>query len=211
VLFLIFGGKSTDVDWVFTTTQCPGGDIDSALSEYQRTGTASLDKDKVQSLNFLSLLSGSTVALTKGVIQYVSEGNLVYQPFMIGNFLVPNQTNYFSSRGFTRKIQSGYTWDEDFKILFGLEYVEIGRSFIEGNFGAQYTKDQWRFLAKLTLSANGFYNDLEFAAWKEIYKNFKVGGYIAKWDSRSLLGERNSLKLSENTTAQGGLRLSLVY
>ena len=129
---------------------------------------------------------------------------------MWGNFLVPNQSNYFSTRGITRKIQSGYAHTLNTKFVFGLEYVDLGQSFTEYNFGVNHNWDSWQAYGKLTVSEKGYLN-AEFNLSKKLTQNLKLGAYLAQWDSRSLLGERNSLKLSANTTNQGGLRISYLY
>jgi len=188
-----------------------GGDIDLAVSEYNSNGvTSSLTADKLRAANVYSLLSGSNISAMMAAYNYTNQGITSYKPLMWGDFLVPNQTNYFSTRGLTRKIQSGYAYAPNTKFVFGLEYVELGQSFTEYNFGVNHKWDTWQAYGKLTVSEKGYLNT-EFNLSKKLTQNLKLGAYLAQWDSRSLLGERNSLKLSANTTNQGGLRISYLY
>ena len=188
-----------------------GGDIDLAVSDYNSNGvTSSLTADKLRAVNVYSLLSGSNISALIAAYNYTSDGVTNYTPLMWGNFLVPNQSNYFSTRGITRKIQSGYAHTPNTKFVFGLEYVDLGQSFTEYNFGVNHNWDSWQAYGKLTVSEKGYLN-AEFNLSKKLTQNLKLGAYLAQWDSRSLLGERNSLKLSANTTNQGGLRISYLY
>ena len=188
-----------------------GGDIDLAVSAYNSTGvTSSLTADKLRAVNVYSLLSGSNISALMAAYNYTIHGSTNYRPLMWSNFLVPNQANYFSTRGITRKIQSGYAYAQNTKFVFGLEYVELGQSFTEYNFGLNHNWDSWQAFGKFTFSEKGYLNT-EFNLSKKITQNLKLGAYLAQWDSRSLLGERNSLKLSANTTTQGGLRISYLY
>ena len=188
-----------------------GGDIDLAVSVYNSTGvTSSLTADKLRAVNVYSLLSGSNISALMAAYNYTIHGSTNYRPLMWSNFLVPNQANYFSTRGITRKIQSGYAYAQNTKFVFGLEYVELGQSFTEYNFGLNHNWDSWQAFGKFTFSEKGYLNT-EFNLSKKITQNLKLGAYLAQWDSRSLLGERNSLKLSANTTTQGGLRISYLY
>ena len=189
----------------------PGGDISSAVLVYNSTGvTDTLTVNKVQKANSVSILSGSNISSLYSLYGYVMNGATAYSPFMVGDFLVPNQANYFSTRGITRKIQSGYAYAPNTKLVFGMEYVELGQNFNEYNFGVNHNWDSWQAYGKLTVSEKGYLN-AEFYLSKKLTQNLKLGAYLAQWDSRSLLGERNSLKLSANTTNQGGLRISYLY
>ena len=187
------------------------GDVNLAVTDYNAYGvTTSLTSAKVKAANIYSLLSGSNISAVMAAYNYTSEGTTSYKPLMWGDFLVPNQANYFSTRGITRKIQSGYAYSSQTKFAFGLEYVELGQSFTEYNFGVNHKWDTWQAYGKLTFSEKGYLNT-ELNLTKKLTQNLKVGAYVAQWDSRSLLGERNSLKLTSNTTNQGGLRISYLY
>ena len=188
-----------------------GGDIDLAVTEYNSTGvTSNITADKIRTANIYSLVSGSSISTLMAAYHYVNDGSTVYKPLMWGDFLIPNQTNYFSTRGITRKIQSGYAYSPQTKIVFGLEYVELGQSFTEYNVGVNHKWDTWQAYGKLTISEKGYFNT-ELNISKKFSPHLKIGAYLAQWDSRSLLGERQSLKLSTNATQQGGLRLSYLY
>lgn len=187
------------------------GDVNLAVTDYNAYGvTSSLTASKVKTASVFSLLSGSNISALMAVYNYTTEGATSYKPLMWGDFLVPNQANYFSTRGITRKIQSGFAYSPQTKFVFGLEYVELGQSFTEYNFGVNHKWGTWQAFGKLTISEKGYLNT-ELNLTKKLAQNLKVGAYLAQWDSRSLLGERNSLKLSANTTNQGGLRISYLY
>lgn len=187
------------------------GDVNLAVTDYNAYAvTSSLTASKVKTANVYSLLSGSNISSLMAVYNYTTDGATSYKPLMWGDLLIPNQANYFSTRGITRKIQSGYAYSPQTKFVFGLEYVELGQSFKEYNFGVNHKWNKWQGYAKLTVSEKGYLNT-ELNVSKKLTHNLRVAAYIAQWDSRSLLGERNSLKLSANTTNQGGLRISYLY
>jgi len=62
------------------------------------------------------------------------------------------------------------------------------------------------------LSGSGtVWANLETAFSKRIDKNWKLTATAYVWDSRSLLGERNSLKLSDNKTSQASIGVAYEY
>lgn len=186
-------------------------DLNQLVATYRSSGIdPNLSISDIYRAHYWSLLSGSNISAALAMYRYVVRGQLVYEPLMIGSFLFPNQSNYYSSRGLTRKVQSGYRFSRDLKLIFGVEYVERGQPFREVNFGSYVRHGPWSLLGKVTLG-DSQYTNLELKVARRIARTLELGLYGALWDSRSLLGERNTLVVRNNKTAQGGLRLSYKY
>ena len=146
----------------------------------------------------------------RSVYDFSVSGKVETKPWTINGFLVPNQYNYISSRGITRKWVSGYEWDESTKILGSYEYVVRGDSFAEPGVGVYKNFGGWDALVKVSGKTLEWAN-LETAFSKRIDKNWKLTATAYVWDSRSLLGERNSLKLIDNKTRQGSVGVAYEY
>ena len=90
------------------------------------------------------------------------------------------------------------------------EYVVRGDSFAEPGVGVYKNFGGWDALFKVSGKTLDWAN-LETAFSKRIDKNWKLTATAYVWDSRSLLGERNSLKLKDNKTAQASVGVAYEY
>jgi hypothetical protein len=188
-----------------------GGDMSNVAESYRSTGVdASITASDLRNTNQISFFSGSVANLFMGIYDYGKTGNTQVKPWTVGGFLVPNQFNYLSSRGITRKWVSGYEWDESTKILGSYEYVVRGDSFAEPGLGVYKNFGGWDALVKVSGKTLEWAN-LETAFSKRLDKNWKLTATAYVWDSRSLLGERNSLKLSDNKTSQASIGVAYEY
>ena len=188
-----------------------GGDMGNVAESYRTTGVdASITASDLRNINQISFLSGSVANLFMGIYDYGKTGNTQVKPWTVGGFLVPNQFNYLSSRGITRKWVSGYEWDETTKILGSYEYVVRGDSFAEPGLGIYKNFGGWDALVKVSGKTMDWAN-LETAFSKRLDKNWKLTATAYVWDSRSLLGERNSLKLIDNKTRQATVGVAYEY
>ena len=188
-----------------------GGDMGNVAESYRTTGVdASITASDLRNINQISFLSGSVANLFMGLYDYGKTGNTQVKPWTVGGFLVPNQYNYISSRGITRKWVSGYEWDETTKILGSYEYVVRGDSFAEPGLGVYKNFGGWDALVKVSGKTMDWAN-LETAFSMRMNKNWKLTATAYVWDSRSLLGERNSLKLIDNKTRQGSIGVAYEY
>ena len=188
-----------------------GGDMGNVAESYRTTGVdASITASDLRNINQISFLSGSVANLFMGLYDYGKTGNTQVKPWTVGGFLVPNQYNYISSRGITRKWVSGYEWDETTKILGSYEYVVRGDSFAEPGLGVYKNFGGWDALVKVSGKTMDWAN-LETAFSMRMNKNWKLTATAYVWDSRSLLGERNSLKLIDNKTSQASIGVAYEY
>ena len=179
--------------------------------EYRFKGVdKKITEDDLRNTNMLSLISGSTYTFFRSAYDFSVSGKVETKPWTIGGFLVPNQYNYISSRGITRKWVSGYEWDETTKILGSYEYVVRGDSFAEPGLGIYKDFGGWDALVKVSGKTMDWAN-LETAFSMRMNKNWKLTATAHVWDSRSLLGERNSLKLSDNKTSQASIGVAYEY
>ena len=88
----------------------PEGDIGMMAEEYRFKGVdKKITEDDLRNTNMLSLISGSTYTFVRSIYDFSVSGKVETKPWTIGGFLVPNQYNYISSRGITRKWVSGYS------------------------------------------------------------------------------------------------------
>ncbi len=189
----------------------PSDDITAVASQYRSTGVdTQIQKSDLRRINQLSLISGSTVTAAMASYDFIANGKVNAKPWTVGGFLVPNQYNYISSRGITRKWVSGYEWDETTKILGSYEYVVRGDSFAEPGLGIYKNFGGWDALVKVSGKTMDWAN-LETAFSKRLDKNWKLTATAYVWDSRSLLGERNSLKLIDNKTRQASIGVAYEY
>ena len=189
----------------------PEGDIGMMAEEYRFKGVdKKITEDDLRNTNMLSLISGSTYTFARSVYDFSVSGKVETKPWTIGGFLVPNQYNYISSRGITRKWVSGYEWDETTKILGSYEYVVRGDSFAEPGLGVYKNFGGWDALVKVSGKTMDWAN-LETAFSMRMNKNWKLTATAYVWDSRSLLGERNSLKLIHNKTRQASIGVAYEY
>jgi hypothetical protein len=85
-----------------------------------------------------------------------------------------------------------------------------GNSFAEPGLGVYKNFGKWDALVKVSGKTMDWAN-LETAFSKRLDKNWKLTATAYVWDSRSLLGERNSLKLIDNKTRQGSIGVAYEY
>ena len=189
----------------------PGNDINNITRAYRSSGVDStVTPDDLRKINLLSAFSGAFVSNWRARYAFISNGNMDTKPWLIQGFLVPNQYNYLSSRGITRKWVSGYAFNDSLKILGSYESVVRGDDYSEFGLGAYKDFGAWDVYAKVTGKDFDTLN-LEAAASTYVAKDWKLGLKAYVWDSRSLLGERNTLDFSKNKTQQLSLALSYVY
>ena len=187
------------------------GDLAGVASNYRSTGVdTQIQEHDLRVINNKSLLSGQTVNAIKATYDFVVDGKVYAKPLTYGGFWVPNQYNYITSRGITRKWVSGYEWNDSTKLLGSYEYVVRGDSFHEPGIGIYKNFGDWDALVKVSGKSVKWAN-LETAFSKRINKNWKYFATAYVWDSRSLLGERNSLKLKDNKTSQASVGVAYEY
>ena len=187
------------------------GDLATVASQYRSSGVDSHIQEKdLRSINQLSLISGTTVATAMASYNFIANGKVKAKPWTIGGFWVPNQYNYISSRGITRTWVSGYELNERTKFLGSYEYVVRGDSFAEPGLGIYQNFGGWDALVKVSGKSLAWSN-LETAFSKRLSKNWRLNATAYVWDSRSLLGERNSLNLSKNKTSQFSIGVAYEY
>ena len=207
----VFGQGPLNLSILTYAPRGPSGDIGQTAANYRKTGVDKhITEDDLLNINKLSLISGSTYTFFRSVYDYSVSGKVETKPWTIGGFLVPNQYNYLSSRGITRKWVSGYEWDESTKILGSYEYVVRGDSFAEPGLGIYKNFGDWDALVKVSGKSASWAN-VETAFSKRLNKNWKLTATAYVWDSRSLLGERNSLNLFKNKTSQFSMGMAYEY
>ena len=208
---IVFGRRLGNLAIASYGIKGQSGDIGMMATEYRNKGIdKKITEDDLRNTNMLSLISGSTYTFVRSAYDFSVSGKVETKPWTINGFLVPNQYNYISSRGITRKWVSGYEWDESTKILGSYEYVVRGDSFAEPGLGLYKNFGGWDALVKVSGKTMDWAN-LETAFSKRIDKNWKLTATAYVWDSRSLLGERNSLKLIDNKTRQGSVGVAYEY
>jgi len=208
---IVFGRRLGNLAIASYGIKGQSGDIGMMATEYRNKGIdKKITEDDLRNTNMLSLVSGSTYTFFRSAYDFSVSGKVETKPWTIGGFLVPNHYNYISSRGITRKWVSGYEWDESTKILGSYEYVVRGDSFAEPGVGIYKNFGEWDALVKVSGKTMAWAN-LETAFSKRIDKNWKLTATAYVWDSRSLLGERNSLKLIDNKTRQATVGVAYEY
>jgi hypothetical protein len=198
------------------------GDIHSTAFSYLNDGVVGSftgknpNSDDVESLvsrlksnNCISLLSGSNIAGIIGIYKYVTTGNSKYEPLTLKGFRIPDLTNYITSRGLTTKFSSGYEYSDDLKFLFGYERVTVGLSRNEYELGVYKKLQDWEGLAKTSFSNDAI--NIGLTLNRYFGDHFKIGLQANMWDSRSLLGERNTLNFIKNKTYEASIGLSYLY
>ena len=187
------------------------GDMANVASYYRSSGVdRQIQENDLRNINNLSLLSGSTVTAFKASYDYIANGKYNVKPWTIGGFLVPNQYNYLSSRGITRKWVSGYEWNDSTKLLGSYEYVVRGDNFSEPGLGIYKNFGDWDMLMKVSGTSLAWAN-METAVSKRMDAHWKWTVTANLWDSRSLLGERNTLDFTKNKTHQISVGVAYEY
>lgn len=187
------------------------GDMYNIAGVYRASGVdRAIQPEDLRKINLLSALSGAVVSDVLARYDFIVDGRADAEPWLINGFLVPNQYNYLSSRGITRKWVSGYAVSDSLKILGSYESVVRGEDYAEIGLGAYKDFGTWDVSAKVTGKDLDTLN-LEAAASTYVAKDWKLGLKAYVWDSRSLLGERNTLDFSKNKTQQISVALSYVY
>jgi hypothetical protein len=207
----LFGSSAGNLSIALYSPKGPNGDVGRAAAHYRATGVdKQITERDLININKLSLISGANVTTARALYEFAVNGNYTTKPWTINGFLIPNQYNYLSSRGITRKWVSGYEWDESTKILGSYEYVVRGDSFHEPGIGIYKNFGDWDALVKVSGKTVSWAN-VETAFSKRLNKNWKLTATAYVWDSRSLLGERNSLKLKDDKTRQGSVGAAYEY
>jgi hypothetical protein len=185
--------------------------MNNITRSYRQSGVdRNIQPDDLRKINLLSAFSGAVVSDVLARRDFIVDGKTDAQPWLIKDFLMPNQYNYLSSRGITRKWMSGYAFSDSLKILGSYESVVRGDDYSEFGLGAYKDFGTWDVYAKVTGKDFDTLN-LEAAASTFVAKDWKLGLKAYVWDSRSLLGERNTLDFSKNKTQQISVALSYVY
>ena len=196
------------VTWV---SDSPGNDMNNITRVYRQSGVdRNIQADDLRNINLLSAFSGAVVSDVLARRDFIADGKTEAQPWLIKGFLVPNQYNYLSSRGITRKWMSAYAFQDRLKLLGSYESVVRGDEYSELGLGVYKDFGTWDVYGKVTGKDFDTLN-LEAAASTHVAKDWKLGITAYVWDSRSLLGERNTLDFSKNKTQQVSVALSYVY
>ena len=207
----LFGSSAGNLSIALYGPKGPNGDMGQAAAHYRATGVdKQITERDLQNISKFSLLSGSNVTTARSLYEFVVNGNYTTKPWTINGFLVPNQYNYISSRGITRKWVSGYEWNDTTKLLGSYEYVVRGDKFAEPGVGIYKNFGEWDALFKVSGKSLSWAN-WETSISKRLNKNWKLTATAYVWDSRSLLGERNSLKLKDNKSAQASVGVAYEY
>ncbi len=189
----------------------PTADISSIVDYYNSSGVApGITSDKLFQINRLSWFSGAMGNVLIGAYDFATTGKTEVKPWTIKGVLVPNQYNYLTSRGITRKWVSGYEWNDTTKLLGSYEYVVRGDKFAEPGVGIYKNFGDWDALFKVSGKTVSWAN-WETSISKRLNKNWKLTATAYVWDSRSLLGERNSLQLKDNKTSQASVGVAYEY
>jgi hypothetical protein len=132
----VFGNGPTNLSIATYPSSGSGDDIKQTAANYRSSGVdTQITRRDLQNINLLSLFSGSNVTIVRSAYEFAVNGNYNTKPWTLNGFLVPNQYNYISSRGITRKWVSGYEWNETTKLIGSYEYVVRGDSFTEPGLG----------------------------------------------------------------------------
>ena len=189
----------------------PGNDINNITQVYRSTGVdPTVTPADLRHINMLSALSGAFVSNWRARYAFIANGDMNTKPWLIRGFWVPNQYNYLSSHGITRKWVSGYAVSDSLRLLGSYESVVRGDDYSELGFGVYKDFGTWDVYAKVTGKDLDTLN-LEAAASRAIGQDWRLGLKAYVWDTRSLLGERNTLDFSKNKTQQLSVALSYVY
>jgi len=189
----------------------PSNDMTTSARAYRASGVdPTIQPDDLRKINLLSAFSGAVVSDVLARRNFIVDGKTDAQPWLIKGFLVPNQYTYLSSRGITRKWVSGYVVSDSLKLLGSYESVVRGDQYSEVGLGAYKDFGTWDGYAKVTGKDFGSLN-LEAAVSAYVAKDWKLGLNTYVWDSRSLLGERNTLDFSKNKTQQINVTMSYLY
>jgi hypothetical protein len=209
--FGIFNSVNRFAIAYYKKSDSPGNDMNNVAREYRLRGLdRKVQPDDLRKINLLSAFSGAVVSDVLARRDFIIDGKTDAQPWLIKGFLVPNHYNYLSSRGMTRKWVSGYAFNDSLKILGSYESVILGDDYSEFGLGAYKNFGTWDLYGKVTGKDFNTLN-LEAAASLFIAKDWKLGVTAHAWDSRSLLGERHTLDISQNKTQQFNLTLSYLY
>ena len=115
----------------------PGNDMNNITRVYRQSGVdRNIQPDDLRKINLLSAFSGAVVSDVLARRDFIVDGKTDAQPWLIKGFLVPNQYNYLSSRGITRKWVSAYAFNDGLKILGSDESVVRGDDYSEFGLGA---------------------------------------------------------------------------
>ena len=189
----------------------PSNDMTISARAYRTSGVdPNIQADDLRKINLLSAFSGAVVSDVLARRNFIVDGKTDAQPWMINGFWVPNQYTYLSSRGITRKWVGGYVVSDSLKLLGSYESVVRGDAYSEIGLGAYKDFGTWDGYAKVTGKDFDSLN-LEAAVSSFVAKDWKLGLKAYVWDSRSLLGERNTLDFSKNKTQQLSATLSYLY
>jgi len=189
----------------------PSNDMTISARAYRTSGVdLTIQADDLRKINLLSVFSGAVVSDVLARRNFIVDGKTDAQPWLINGLWVPNQYTYLSSRGITRKWVSGYAVSDSLKLLGSYESVVRGDAYSEIGLGAYKDFGTWDGYAKVTGKDFDSLN-LEAAASAYVAKDWKLGLKAYVWDSRSLLGERNTLDFSKNKTQQLSVTLSYLY
>jgi len=203
------GGASIFSFWrVMYRVLAPTGSETSKLYALytQDQTTTPLTASDSWNMGLSTFWSGSTLAYLRGLYHYLTTGQDTYEPLLIDSFLIPNQTFYATSSGFSRNVTSGYRWSDRIMGIVGVEWVEKGQPFEEYTAGI-YLKNMpcgpltCSMLSKWMLSTRGTISS-ELWLSTPLTPQLTLKTYLAYWDQNSLIGERHTLDYQHRHTMQ---------
>lgn len=178
------------------------GDIAEIQDRYRELGMGSISKSEINGMAYLAYaFSSSTWDYFKSVGSYISEGKMRREA-PGGKFRIPDWNGYFTSKGLSVKLVSGYKVDEKLELPFAVEYVFRGYNATETTLGAKYQLLEDRDINILGALIIGLAPGGKIELDGLVYKNLRFMSGISFDRQKSLYGERNIVTLRHGESAQ---------
>lgn len=142
------------------------------------------------------------------------KSGLKAKPIEFKGFRMPDVFSYINTRGISYKIISGYSINNNFKLLFGTEFIGHGKFANEFNLGFMKSFFLQKLNSKiifeiLTFFGQGFNIELLCSIPFFDRLSFNFGG--ESYSNKSLHGERHSMDLRNINGRNSDIFVSLSY
>lgn len=198
---------------LYSLSNLENGDPILMEKNYRNAGIKANRYNLFFSYTLSTILSGTTYSFIE-MFRNKNIGWLQAKPIEFKGFRMPDVFSYITTKGISYKIVSGYTINQDFKLLFGTEFIGHGKFANEFNLGLMKSFFIQKINSKaifkvLTFFGQGFNIELSCSIpfYDRLSLNFGGGSY----SNKSLHGERHSMDLININGRSKDFFVSLSY
>ncbi len=174
------------------------GDIGHIVNHYQKYKTPDFDMSYIQYGGWVSFLcSSSTYMFLKGYWDFIQTGDPIISTPSWAGIRLPDVNLYFTRKGLSLEIVSGYKLSGNLQLNLGVEtvyYPRFANPEITPSINyTLHTKQHgtFEFMAGAVINTCGYVSVNTGVEWTDPINPFNLGIKVIHHDARTYVGERN--------------------